>query len=353
MSEPLADRLASTTHPARVSILGVIAWTGAYLFVLYRTAISFFVLYAPKWYFYVTPSVAVFLVAALLGIAYWRRSRTGLVAAYVCTGVTVALIIALTVATGGSLLRERWLLCPAVVQFALLLAGRHAILRRHVEADVERIGSDRPTVTRESLLRIASAPLLVGVAVVLSGLYGSVHNQISYTVSPEYFTQFKFLQFRIAEGTPKRLGAAIVGWKAAAGMGGLVALFVVPAALRQPGLKPVWVNSLRGFAVAIGVTLVVGLVALAVGFVVHTSESVGEVSRYGHSIDDDVAFWRVGTMHNFSYAGGVVGTIVACIVTVRLPANREPRPHADLTPKADPSAPAVRAAEGPQQANET
>lgn len=60
------------------------------------------------------------------------------------------------------------------------------------------------------LVRVLAAVLLVGVACVLSGLYGAVHNQISYSVSPEYFTKFKFVQFRI-NGLPHRLGAAVVG----------------------------------------------------------------------------------------------------------------------------------------------
>ncbi len=39
---------------------------------------------------------------------------------------------------------------------------------------------------------------LVFFAILLSGLYGIIHDQISYTVSPEYFTKFKFQQFGIA-----------------------------------------------------------------------------------------------------------------------------------------------------------
>ena len=173
-------------------------------------------------------------------------------------------------------------------------------------------------MTRQSLARIAVVLPLVLTACVLSGLYGAIHNQISYTVAPEYFTQFKFEQFRIPPAIPHRLGAAMVGWQAAFGMGGIVALCIVPAAMRQPRVWPVVVASLRGFAIVTGVTLAVGLLALAFAWLTLTPENVGEVQRYGNAIEDDVAFWRAGTMHNFSYLGGVIGGIVGCVMTCRL-----------------------------------
>ena len=41
--------------------------------------------------------------------------------------------------------------------------------------------------------------LIVVVAVLVAGLYGIAHNQISYTVAPEYFTKFKFRQFGLVD----------------------------------------------------------------------------------------------------------------------------------------------------------
>jgi len=49
---------------------------------------------------------------------------------------------------------------------------------------------------------------LVLFAILLSGLYGIIHDQISYTVSPEYFTKFKFQQFGLDGMTlPNRVQA--------------------------------------------------------------------------------------------------------------------------------------------------
>ena len=49
-----------------------------------------------------------------------------------------------------------------------------------------------------SLLHTARL-LLVFVGAVLAGCYGALHDQISYTISPEYFTKVKFEQFRYAD----------------------------------------------------------------------------------------------------------------------------------------------------------
>jgi hypothetical protein len=54
--------------------------------------------------------------------------------------------------------------------------------------------------------------LLLSAGCVLAGLYGAVHNQISYTVSPDYFWTFKFDQFGIPEALRGPLGASLVGW---------------------------------------------------------------------------------------------------------------------------------------------
>ena len=33
------------------------------------------------------------------------------------------------------------------------------------------------------------------IAVLLAGIYGMLHDQVTYSISPEYFTVFKFEQF--------------------------------------------------------------------------------------------------------------------------------------------------------------
>ena len=33
------------------------------------------------------------------------------------------------------------------------------------------------------------------ISIILAGMYGSLHDQVTYSISPEYFTKFKYIQF--------------------------------------------------------------------------------------------------------------------------------------------------------------
>ncbi len=64
-------------------------------------------------------------------------------------------------------------------------------------------------------------------------------------------------------------------------------------------------------AVVAGVALLFGFGALAYGFAVFTEADVpGFVSNWGKPLENPLAFWRVGHMHNFSYLGGGAGALV-------------------------------------------
>ena len=52
-------------------------------------------------------------------------------------------------------------------------------------------------------------------SIMVAGAFGVLHDQISYTVSPEFFTRFKFIQFGLLDpDVPERLRAATVGFLA-------------------------------------------------------------------------------------------------------------------------------------------
>src|SRR5688572_3098175 len=57
-----------------------------------------------------------------------------------------------------------------------------------------------------AMLAIAAAGAIV------AGAYGVVHDQITYTISPEYFTNLKFEQFAWADlGWPRRVYVGQIG----------------------------------------------------------------------------------------------------------------------------------------------
>ena len=71
---------------------------------------------------------------------------------------------------------------------------------------------------------------LLGAAI--AGPYGALHDQISYIISPEYFTKMKFRQFSYADfGWPDRVFAAEVGFLATSWVGLFGGWFVARAGL--------------------------------------------------------------------------------------------------------------------------
>ena len=162
------------------------------------------------------------------------------------------------------------------------------------------------------MIRLLLIPVLFVVACIFAGGYGAIHNQISYTVAPEYFTKFKFHQFGLIH-FQDRIGAAIVGWNAAWWMGAIIGAVLIPLGLLIRGNANYFWGMIRVFGIVALTTLIVGLVALASAFLIVDPETVGEFTRYNNEIDDDAAFARAGTMHNFSYLGGLIGLITGAI----------------------------------------
>lgn len=153
--------------------------------------------------------------------------------------------------------------------------------------------------------------LLLGLAALAAALFGAIHNQVSYTLGPTYFTAFKFIQFGIGEALPHRFGASLVGIQASWWMGPLIGLpaflyglFAVP----QPrtyfaaGIGAIIVVILlTGFGALTG--LIGGLVADATGILDPYLNF-----REGPTRSD---FLRAGFMHDASYLGGALGLFAA------------------------------------------
>ena len=159
--------------------------------------------------------------------------------------------------------------------------------------------------------------LLILFAPLIAGLYGALHDQISYTVAPEYYTKFKFIQFDLLDlEWPDRARAALVGFRASWWMGLPIGAIVGFAGFIQRDAARMWRVSLGAFAVAMAVTLSVGLCGLAWGFLA-TRGGIHRADYAGWFVPADVVdlrrFLCAGTMHNASYLGGLAGLVAACV----------------------------------------
>src|SRR5712672_2898044 len=144
------------------------------------------------------------------------------------------------------------------------------------------------------MAKVALFPVLLVAACLTAGLYGALHDQISYSVSPDYFHTFKFHQFHIPEEYRNRVGVALVGWYASWWMGLLIGLPVLLIGLIMPDVRTYLTRSLIAFVVVAVTALAVGLGALARAWLTITASNL-PAYWYPEDVADKVAFARVGT----------------------------------------------------------
>jgi len=147
-------------------------------------------------------------------------------------------------------------------------------------------------------------------ACAIAGAYGAIHNQVSYTVSPDYFHAFKFLQFQFPESLRHRGGASLVGWLASWWMGIAIGPLLYMTYHRRLQAAPSASQMCRGLAITLVVTAIVGALALGIAQLTVSHESVHFAPQ---AAKDPLAFSRAGILHDGSYLGGVLGTIIACV----------------------------------------
>jgi hypothetical protein len=156
--------------------------------------------------------------------------------------------------------------------------------------------------------------LVVVLAVILAGVYGIAHNQVSYAVSPEYFTKFKFRQFEFeTTPLPEHVRASMVGFLASWWMGIPIGLLVGAAGFIHRGARGMLLVSFWSLLVAVAFTLLFGLCGLLYGYFQTAHIDVADYRDW--FIPDDVKdlrrFLCAGYMHNSSYLGGVLAILVA------------------------------------------
>lgn len=149
----------------------------------------------------------------------------------------------------------------------------------------------------------------IALALLVAGLFGAVHNQISYTVSHEYFTRFKFLQFSLLDSAvPERLRAAEVGFLASWWMGlPLGFLSGLAGFIHRDPMR--MRNMLLWSLIAISAfTLGFALCGLVYGYI--QTRHYDLLSYQGWFIPKGLmhtrSFLCAGYMHNSAYIGGVL-----------------------------------------------
>lgn len=154
--------------------------------------------------------------------------------------------------------------------------------------------------------RFLAFPVMVGFACVLAGVYGIVHNQISFTVGPDYFYALKFPQFRIPELLQSRVGAAYVGWQASWWMGLVIGIPIAVMTLGIPSAVQARRVFLQAAFLVVAITLALGLVSLAF------DPPMNHIPVPA-AVKDPLGYGRAAMLHNTSYLAGMIGLVVGLV----------------------------------------
>jgi hypothetical protein len=154
--------------------------------------------------------------------------------------------------------------------------------------------------------RFLALAIMVGLACGLAGVYGIVHNQISFTIGPDYFHAFKFQQFRIPELLQSRVGAGYVGWQASWWMGLVIGIPIAVMTLGIPSPAQALRVFLRAAFLVVAITLALGLVSLAF-------DPPMDHIPVPAAASDPTGFGRAALLHNTSYLAGMIGLVVGLI----------------------------------------
>ena len=144
-------------------------------------------------------------------------------------------------------------------------------------------------------------------AVVIASAYGAMHNLITYQISPEYFTLFKFIQFGMSKTMmPELIKAMYVGVLASWWMG----LFIGGVV----GCELLFAQ--RQFrALYYGIATMLVLTCAILGAMIFDHLVIDHTFYFlPPGVTDAASFYLVGSIHNGSYAGGFIGTIIAILM---------------------------------------
>lgn len=149
----------------------------------------------------------------------------------------------------------------------------------------------------------------------VAGAYGICHDQVTYSISKEYFSRFKFDQFAYAKPPIEspRVFAGIIGFLATWWVGALIAWVMVRVSLMRGRELPTFRQFLVAFLISFSVSFLAALCGFLYGLWRRTTGYAEGWLRWLDelAVEDVDSFMTVGYIHNSSYLGGILGTIVA------------------------------------------
>jgi hypothetical protein len=154
--------------------------------------------------------------------------------------------------------------------------------------------------------------------IVIAGSYGIIHDQITYSISHEYFTKFKYEQFGFEPAWfgGDRQTVAVIGFLATWWTGLFIGLVLGVTALVFKEHKAMWNAIKKAIPIIFCFVIALGVVGYVYGRLVLTKTGVDW--WLPDNLTDKDAFIVVGSIHNFSYLGGLLGLIAGIYYLIKL-----------------------------------
>jgi signal transduction histidine kinase len=143
---------------------------------------------------------------------------------------------------------------------------------------------------------------------IIAGIYGILIDQLTYTVSPEYYTHYKFPLYTINpyEFGGDRMSALVIGFLATwwtglfigAGLGFTSMIFEQRRERRK--------NLVVAVLIVLVTTILLGVIGYFYGLVVEVNDVVDQRMLI-QSLNDPVEFIIVRSVHQHSYVGAFLG----------------------------------------------
>jgi hypothetical protein len=157
--------------------------------------------------------------------------------------------------------------------------------------------------------------LTVLITPVLAGIYGIVHDELMYSISPEYFTKYKFPKFGIDPNFSDRSALLLSGWVSTWWAGLVIGIVLGSVGLmhRTPRMMKIIGESIM---LAFVIVFIVELIGLAFGGLFLPASYVGDIIL-PDPLNNRKDFMAVATMHSFSHVGGIVGLAAGILYQIR------------------------------------
>ncbi len=145
---------------------------------------------------------------------------------------------------------------------------------------------------------------------IMAGIYGILIDQLTYTVSPEYYTHYKFPHYNINpfEFGGDRMAAVVIGFKATWWTGLLIGTGIGFTGFIFDNQREKRRNMVIAILIVFLSTILMGIIGYFIGEVVEVNEAVDR--SLIQSLANPVDFIVVGSVHQYSYVGAFLGMLL-------------------------------------------